>query len=298
MIYHVPVLPEQSAEGLVWRPDGIYVDATLGGGGHSRLILQRLNDKGHLFVFDQDEDALRNMPEDPRMTCIQSNFRHLGRFMEYYKVETISGLMADLGVSSWQFDKLERGFSFRPGAPLDMRMNQAQKTTAADWLARVSEEELLATLSQYGQVRNAKTVARAIVRARESGSIMTSDSLLSNLEPLIRGNRQRYLAQVFQAIRIAVNNEMGALKELLETTGELLEHDGRLVVLSYHSVEDRIVKQFMKTGNTEGEVVKDAFGNIRKTFRLITPKPVVADQEEVKRNPRARSVRLRIAEKL
>lgn len=298
MSYHVPVLPEQSVEGLVWRPDGIFVDATLGGGGHSRLILQKLNDKGHLFVFDQDKDALHNMPEDPRVTCIQSNFRYLGRFMEYYQVEKISGLMADLGVSSWQFDKLERGFSFRPGAPLDMRMNRAQKTTAADWLAGVSGEELLATLSQYGQVRNAKTVTREIIRARESGNIMTADALLGILEPLIRGNRQRYLAQVFQAIRIAVNDEMGALKDLLEATGALLEPAGRLVVLSYHSVEDRLVKQFMKTGNTEGEVEKDPFGNIRKTFRLITPKPVGADQEEITRNPRARSARLRIAEKL
>jgi 16S rRNA (cytosine1402-N4)-methyltransferase len=218
--------------------------------------------------------------------------------MEYYQVEKISGLMADLGVSSWQFDKLERGFSFRQGAPLDMRMNRAQKTTAADWLAGVSGEELLATLSQYGQVRNAKTVTREIIRARESGDIMTADALLGILEPLIRGNRQRYLAQVFQAIRIAVNDEIGALKDLLEATGALLEPAGRLVVLSYHSVEDRLVKQFMKTGNTEGEVEKDSFGNIRKTFRLITPKPVGADQEEITRNPRARSARLRIAEKL
>lgn len=297
MNYHVPVLLRESVDGLIWRKDGIYIDATLGGGGHSRAILQQLSDKGHLFAFDQDEDAWSNLPEDERCTCVASNFRYTRHYMEYYGVQGVSGILADLGVSSWQFDTIERGFSHRGDAPLDMRMNRQQSISAADLLSGSDSGQLQDILSKYGEVRNARTLAEGLVARSRTSPIRSTGDLVAACEPHIRGNRNRYLSQVFQALRIAVNDEMGALNDLLVAASELLETGGRLVVLSYHSLEDRLVKRYMKTGNAEGKLEKDEYGNIHQLYKVITNKPVEAGENEIQENPRARSVRLRIAER-
>ena len=296
MEYHNPVMGKECIEGLVIKPDGIYVDATFGGGGHSRLILNELT-TGHLHGFDQDEDALQNIPEDNRFTFNHHNFRYLKQFLRLHGVRQVDGILADLGVSSHQLDEAKRGFSFRYDAELDMRMNQQDERKASDIINTYTAHALQEIFSRYGEVRNAKTLAQRIVQERAARSIQTIGQLLSIIEPLIRGHRGRYLAQVFQALRIEVNDEMGALETFLDTTLEVLKPGGRLVIETYHSIEDRLVKNFMKTGNVAGNVIKDDFGNIDRPFKLITRKPILPSKEEIQNNPRSRSAKLRIAEK-
>jgi 16S rRNA (cytosine1402-N4)-methyltransferase len=297
MDYHEPVLLKKSVELLNVSANGCYVDATFGGGGHSREILRYLGAQGRLFGFDQDADAISNQPEDNRFTFVHSNFRYLMRYLKLYGVREIHGLLADLGVSSHQLDVPERGFSFRYDAELDMRMNVAQEQTAADIVNHYSPGELQKLFSEYGEVRNAKTLAGKIVQDRHHRPVRTVADFLAVVEPVIRGNRQRYLAQVFQALRMQVNEEVDALKELLEDALKLLAPGGRLVLISYHSIEDRLVKHFLKSGNFEGEMEKDFYGKIYRPFTLITKKAIQAEDEEVRKNPRARSARLRAAEK-
>ena len=297
MMYHDSVLVSQSIEGLDLKEDGIYVDATFGGGGHSKSILQHLGDKGHLYAFDQDADAMKNAGAWERFTFIASNFRYLKRWMRYYGVEKLDGVLADLGVSSHQFDVPERGFSYRFNELLDMRMNQRQGKTAGDFINELPEDQIRQILYDYSDVPNARKLAREIVKARQSGAIRTTADLVSVLDACTVGNRMKYLSQVFQAFRIAVNDEMGALKDFLRDAFDLLAPGGRMVVMSYHSMEDRLVKHFFKSGNFEGRQIKDEYGNIYRPMRLITKKPVVPSEEEVKRNVRARSAKLRIGEK-
>lgn len=296
-MYHDSVLVSQSIEGLDLKEDGIYVDATFGGGGHSKSILQHLGDKGHLYAFDQDADAMKNAGAWERFTFIASNFRYLKRWMRYYGVEKLDGVLADLGVSSHQFDVPERGFSYRFNELLDMRMNQRQGKTAGDFINELPEDQIRQILYDYSDVPNARKLAREIVKARQSGAIRTTADLVSVLDACTVGNRMKYLSQVFQAFRIAVNDEMGALKDFLRDAFDLLAPGGRMVVMSYHSMEDRLVKHFFKSGNFEGRQIKDEYGNIYRPMRLITKKPVVPSEEEVKRNVRARSAKLRIGEK-
>lgn len=298
MAYHLPVLATESIAALTIEPNGAYVDATFGGGGHAKLILQELGDKGRLFGFDQDEDALQNALHDARFTFVQSNFRHLKRFLKLHGVKAVDGILADLGVSSHQFDEATRGFSYRFEALLDMRMNQADERTAADILNQYSVEALQQVFSEYGEVRNSKTLAQRIVDERRARPIQTISDFLAILEPLIRGQRLRYLSQVFQALRIEVNEEMDALREFLEQSLEILKPGGRLVVITYHSLEDRLVKNFLKTGNAEGEVVSDFYGNITRPFKVITKNAIEPSEAEINENPRARSARLRVGEKV
>ena len=294
MSYHKPVLLEESIEFLAIQPDGIYVDVTFGGGGHSRLILSKLNSKGRLIAFDQDADALSNVPEDERLILIPQNFRYIKRFLKLHHIVKVNGILADLGVSSHQLDKAERGFSYRFEADLDMRMNQAATIKASDILNTYNAGKLQQLFSDYGEVRNAKTLAQGLVQQRSSKRYKTIADLLYVVEPLIRGNRPRYLAQVFQALRIEVNEEMEVLKEFLRDSKDVLDTDGRLVVISYHSLEDRLVKKFFKTGNCEGEVKKDFYGNIERPFNLITKKAFTPSAEECKINSRARSAKMRV----
>ncbi|MEZ5043256.1 MAG: 16S rRNA (cytosine(1402)-N(4))-methyltransferase RsmH [Saprospiraceae bacterium] len=294
MLYHVPVLAEESIDALAIKPDGIYIDATFGGGGHSALILKALGDTGRLIAFDQDEDASQNLPEDDRLTFVQHNFRFIKRFLRLYRVDKVDGILADLGVSSFQLDEEQRGFSYRFDSRLDMRMNQAAGETAAQLLNRYSEEDLVRIFSQYGEVRNAKTLATRIVEVRKVRPILSVGDFMVILEPLIKGQRLRYLSQVFQALRIEVNDEMGALQDFLLETLDILKPGGRLVVITYHSIEDRLVKRFMKSGNKGGEVEKDFYGNIHRPFNIITKKALLPGNAELKRNPRARSAKLRV----
>ncbi len=296
--YHVPVLADESIGLLNIRPGGSYVDVTFGGGGHSRLLLEKLGPDGRLFAFDQDEDARANLPEDPRLTFVASNFRDLRNYLRLYGVSSIDGLLADLGVSSHQFDEAERGFSYRFEAPLDMRMHQqGNAPTAADLLREITADELQYVLGEFGEVRNARTLAHALVEARANRPLHTIGDLLAVVDPLVRGQRHRYLAQLFQALRIAVNDEMGALREMLEQATELLAPGGRLVVISYHSLEDRMVKNVLRTGDPDGEVQQDFYGNIFRPYRILTKKPIVPDETEIARNSRARSARLRAGER-
>ena len=297
MEYHVPVLAETCIEALQIQADDIIVDATFGGGGHSAIILSHLGDKGRLIGFDQDEDALQNVPKDQRFTFIHSNFRYLKRYLRLHGIREVNGILADLGVSSHQLDEAPRGFSYRFESQLDMRMNRGDEKTAVEVLNRYSARALQDLFSKYGEVRNAKTLATAIVDARAQQAIRTSGDFLALLEPLIRGQKQRYLSQVFQALRIEVNEEMEALEEFLSQSLEVLKPGGKLVVISYHSIEDRLVKNFLKTGNARGEQEKDFYGNIHRPFRLISKKAILPSEEEIRRNPRARSAKLRIAEK-
>lgn len=297
MAYHLPVLAAESIAALTIQPGGVYVDATFGGGGHAKLILQELGDKGRLLGFDQDEDALRNALDDPRFTFVQSNFRHLKRFLKLHGVRAADGILADLGVSSHQFDEATRGFSYRFEAALDMRMNQEDDRTAATILNEYSAEELQQVFSEYGEVRNSKTLAQRIVEERRGRPIQTVNDFLTILEPLIRGQRLRYLSQVFQALRIEVNEEMEALRDFLEQSLEVLKPGGRLVVITYHSLEDRMVKFFLKTGNAEGEVKSDFYGNIARPFKVITKNAIEPSEAEITENPRARSAKLRVGEK-
>jgi 16S rRNA (cytosine1402-N4)-methyltransferase len=293
--YHIPVMLQECIEGLAIRPDGVYVDATFGGGGHSRAILAQLNEHGRLLAFDQDADAKNNLPDDPRLIFVHANFADMKSFLRVHGYREVDGILADLGVSSHQFDTPERGFSFRFDAPLDMRMNQSEEKTAATILNTYNAESLQDMFSQYGEVRNSKTLAEAIFAYKMTRPIRTINDLLGVLRPLIRGEEHKYLAQVFQAIRIEVNQEMQVLETFLMATKEVLKPEGRLVVLTFHSLEDRPVKNFFKTGNCAGEVIQDFYGNIERPFDLINKKVIEATREEQRINSRSRSAKLRIA---
>ena len=297
--YHTPVLLQESIDGLDIKPDGVYVDVTFGGGGHSKEILRRLGKNGRLYGFDQDEDAEKNIPDDDRFTFVRSNFRYLTNWMRYYDVKHIDGLLADLGVSSHHFDDKTRGFSFRFNAPLDMRMNKRSGMTAAEVLNSYSEEQLADIFYIYGELKNARKIASAIVKARETKSINTTDDLLQIAEKLLQREREKKdAAKLFQALRIEVNHEMDALKEMLDGASKVLQEGGRLSVITYHSLEDRIVKNFMKAGNVEGKVKQDFFGRTEAPFRAVSNKVITPSDEEQQRNPRSRSAKLRIAEKV
>lgn len=297
--YHVPVLLNESIDGLAIKPDGIYVDVTFGGGGHSKEILRRLGKKGHLYSFDQDPDAEKNIVNDDRFTFVRSNFRYLKNWMRYYGVDHIDGLLADLGVSSHHFDDETRGFSFRFDAPLDMRMNKRAGTTAAEILNNYDEEQLADIFYIYGELKNARKIAATITKARNEKRIETTDDFLHVTEKLFQREREKKeMAKMFQALRIEVNHEMDALKEMLNGAMESLCEGGRLSVITYHSLEDRIVKNMMKAGNVEGKVKQDFFGRIEAPFRLVNNKVIVPSDEEQQQNPRSRSAKLRVAEKI
>ena len=293
---HEPVLLHPCIDALVTNPSGIYVDVTFGAGGHSREILNRLDANGRLISFDQDKETLGNTLDDPRFQLLHSNFRFIDRFFDLFELKTVDGIFADLGMSSMQIDDEHRGFSFRFDGILDMRMND-EGDTAADLLNKASEQKLIQILSDYGEVRNAITLAKALIVQRHQHPFHEVSQLTAVLEKTWRGNQKRYFAQVFQALRIAVNNEMVALQVLLETALERLAPGGRLVVLTYHSLEDRMVKRFMKSGNVDGRQDKDEYGNIQRPFTVITKKPILPGQKEIQANPRARSAKLRIVEK-
>lgn len=296
--YHIPVLLTQSVDGLITRPEGTYVDVTFGGGGHSREILRRLSPDGRLLSFDQDEDAERNIVDDQRFTFVRSNFRYLRNFLRYHQVEEVDGILADLGVSSHHFDDSERGFSFRFDGALDMRMNKRAGMTAADIVNTYDEERLANVFYLFGELKNSRKLAAALAKARASQPITTIGQFLDVVKPMFgREREKKELAKVFQALRIEVNHEMDALKEMLAAATQALRPGGRLVVITYHSLEDRLVKNLMKTGNVEGKEDKDFFGRVNTPFRLVNNKVIVPDQDEVERNPRSRSAKLRIAEK-
>ena len=299
-MYHIPVLLHESVDGLNIHPSGTYVDVTFGGGGHSREILRRLGDDGHLYSFDQDADAEGNIPEgDERFTFVRSNFRYLTNWMRYYGVDHIDGLIADLGVSSHHFDAEERGFSFRFDAPLDMRMNGRAGMTAADIVNRYDEERLANVLYLYGELKTSRNLAAAMVKARALKAVETIDDLLQIVKPFMPREREKKdLARVFQALRIEGNHEMDALHEMLEAALKVLRPGGRLVVLTYHSLEDRMVKNFVRSGRMDGKVEQDFFGRKLTPWRAVNNKVIVPDEEEQRTNPRSRSAKLRIAEKL
>ena len=297
--YHVPVLLHESIDGLAIKSGGIYVDVTFGGGGHSKEILRRLDEKAHLYSFDQDPDAEKNIVNDDRFTFVRSNFRYLKNWMRYYGVDHIDGLLADLGVSSHHFDDETRGFSFRFDAPLDMRMNKRAGTTAAEILNTYEEEQLADIFYIYGELKNARKIASIIAKTRNEKKIETTGDLMSATEKLFQREREKKeMAKMFQALRIEVNHEMDALKEMLNGAKDLLGEGGRLSVITYHSLEDRIVKNMMKAGNVEGKIKQDFFGRIEAPFRLINNKVIVPSDEEQQQNPRSRSAKLRIAEKI
>jgi len=308
-IYHVPVLLKESVDGLNIQSGGVYVDVTFGGGGHSSEILSRLDEQAHLYSFDQDADAEQNVMrsevgaerrfvDDSRFTFVRSNFRYLKNWMRYYGVESIDGLLADLGVSSHHFDDESRGFSFRFDAQLDMRMNKRAGKTAADIVNDYDEEALANLFYLYGEIKQSRRLAAAVVKARLQQRIATTQDLLGILEPIFKREREKKdLAKVFQALRIEVNHEMDALKEMLKSATELLKPGGRLSVITYHSLEDRIVKNIMKTGNVEGKRIQDFYGRIETPFTLINNKVIVPSKNEQQENPRSRSAKLRIAEK-
>lgn len=298
--YHVPVLLKESIDGLSVSEGGTYVDVTFGGGGHSREILRRLGTSGRLFSFDQDADAEANIGADApgNFTFVRSNFRYLSNWMRYHGVEHIDGLLADLGVSSHHFDDEERGFSFRYNAPLDMRMNKRAGQTAADLLAEYSEEKLADVFYLYGEFRQSRRMAAAIVKKRQQEAIATTSQLATIMEPLMtRGREKKDMARVFQALRIEVNHEMDALREMLDAATALLAPGGRLSVITYHSLEDRMVKNIMRSGNAEGKVEKDFFGRASTPYRLVNNKVTVPTAEEQEANPRSRSAKLRVAER-
>jgi len=296
--YHVPVLLTEAVEALNIQPNGIYVDATFGGGGHSREILKKLDADGRLVVFDQDADAAANVPADERILFIPQNFRHIQRFLRLHKITGVDGILADLGVSSHQFDEAARGFSFRFDAALDMRMDQRQKLTAADILKTYSELQLHKMFEQYGEVTNAKTLAKTIVQQRGIVSITTIQELKQAVQGVVMGNPQKYFAQLFQALRIVVNDELGALKDLMTQCEALLNPGGRVAIITFHSLEDRIVKNFFKTGTMDEPADDDLFGRKPDNpFLTITKKPIVPTAAECKKNSRARSAKLRVAEK-
>jgi 16S rRNA (cytosine1402-N4)-methyltransferase len=296
--YHVSVLLKESVDGLDIRPDGVYVDVTFGGGGHSKEILGRLGTHGHLYGFDQDADAELNIVNDDRFTFVRSNFRYLKNWMRYYEVEGVDGLLADLGVSSHHFDDESRGFSFRFDAPLDMRMNKRAGMTAADVLNNYTEEQLSDVFYLYGELKNARKIASLLVKARQERPIQTTGQLMELTEKLFAREREKKeMTKLFQALRIEVNHEMGALREMLLGACELLKPGGRLSVITYHSLEDRIVKNMMRAGNAEGKAEQDFFGQTKSPLHLINNRVIVPSDEELVANPRSRSAKLRIAEK-
>lgn len=299
-MYHIPVLLHESVDALNLQPGGVYVDATFGGGGHSREILRRMDEDGRLFSFDQDADAEQNIPAgDPRFTFVRSNFRFLSNWMRYYEVEKIDGLIADLGVSSHHFDDEERGFSFRFDAPLDMRMNGRAGKTAADVVNQYAEERLAEVFYLYGELKNSRRLAAALVQARSAKNIESIADFLSAVKPLMPREREKKdMARVFQALRIEVNHEMDALHDLLQSALDVLRPGGRLVVLTYHSLEDRMVKNFIRAGRFDGKVEQDFYGRKLTPWRAVNNKVIVPAEAEQQANPRSRSAKLRIAEKI
>lgn len=296
--YHTTVLLKETVEGLAIKENGVYVDCTFGGGGHSKLILEKLGPNGTLIAFDQDADAWRNLPEDRRLIPVTENFRYLKRFLRLHGAPLVDGILADLGVSSYQFDTGERGFSTRFDGPLDMRMDHRSEITAAVVLQTYTEAKLHLLFERYGELRNAKQLAKHIATQRPKAAITTTQDLKAFLEPVIKGNPQRYLAQLFQALRIEVNDELGALRELLEQSAQCLKPGGRLSIISFHSLEDRLVKQFVKNG--AWQIEEDPLGlapKMQSPFKEVYKKPIEASAEELAKNPRSRSARLRIAEK-
>ena len=298
-VYHIPALLNECIDGLNIKPNGVYVDVTFGGGGHSRAIMENLDKNGHLYGFDQDQDASANAIDDKRFTFVYSNFAYISNFLRYHKVKKVDGILADLGVSFHHFDESDRGFSFRFDGTLDMRMNRKSENDARKVIATYDEERLADILYLYGELKSSRKIASAIVKARAKNPINTTGDLLEVIKPFIKPTQEKKeLAQVFQALRIEVNNEIDVLKSLLQQSIKVLKPGGRLVILTYHSLEDRLVKNFLKSGNIEGKVEKDFFGKVNSPFRLINNKVIVASDEEVERNPRARSAKLRIAEKI
>lgn len=297
--YHTPVLLKETIDALNIQPNGIYVDCTFGGGGHAKAILEKLDDSGKLIAFDQDEDARRNIPKDPRIIFVPHNFRHLQRFLKLHNINAVDGILADLGVSSHQFDEGERGFSTRFDAPLDMRMDQRQTLTAADVINNYTEQQLHKIFEQYGEVTNSKTLAKTIVELRNNQSMKSIDAFKQSLRGVVKGNPKKYFAQVFQALRIEVNDELGALKEMLQQIPPLLKPGCRAAIITFHSLEDRLVKNFFRRGTFE-ETEENPF-IMNKTvseLKVITKKPIEPTEEEMQQNPRARSAKLRVAEKV
>lgn len=298
-IYHIPALLPQTIDALNIKPDGLYVDATFGGGGHSHAIVENLDSKGHLYSFDQDEDAVRRAFSDPRFTMVYGNFRFLTNFLRFYGVDKVDGILADLGVSFHHFDDSERGFSFRGEGALDMRMNRRARISAADIIERYSEEELSNLFYLYGELKQSRRLAAAIVAARRISPVDTVSRLTEVCRPFINPQKEKKeMACIFQALRIEVNGELDALRSFLEQAAERLQVGGRLVILTYHSLEDRLVKNFMRYGNFDGNAEKDFYGRLITPFKQINSKPITPDDEEIMRNPRSRSAKLRIAEKI
>ena len=297
--YHIPVLANEVIELMQIKPDGVYVDCTFGGGGHSRLILEKLGDKGKLIAFDQDVDVKQNIPDDKRVVFVPYNFRHLKRFLKLNGIDEVDGVLADLGVSSHQFDEPERGFSTRFNAVLDMRMDQRQELSAIDILNTYSEIQLHKLFEQFGEVTNAKTLARTIVEARKSIRFKTIENLKNTLGPIVKGNPNKYFAQVFQALRMEVNDELNALKEMLEQVPDVLKKEGRVAMITFHSIEDRIVKIFFKNGIFElKEENPFEMTENKRLLKIVNKKPIIASEQEIKKNPRSRSAKLRVAEKM
>ncbi len=297
--YHIPILLNEVIEALHINPDGIYVDCTFGGGGHSKAILSKLSTKGKLIAFDQDDDAKNNLPEDERLVFVSHNFRHLQRFLKLEGITTVDGIMADLGVSSHQFNEAERGFSIRFNAELDMRMDQRQTLTAFDVVQTYTEQQLHKLFEQYGEVTNAKTLAKTIVQVRNNTSLKTIEGFKNALREIVKGNPNKYFAQVFQALRIEVNDELGVLKEMLQQIPSLLNTGGRAAIITFHSLEDRLVKNFFRRGSFD-EPEENPFTNTtqKSELKIITKKPIVPTDKEMKENPRSRSAKLRVAEKI
>jgi len=297
--YHTPVLYHEVLDALTIKPEGVYVDCTYGGGGHSKGILEKLSKNGQLFAFDQDEDSEKNVTKDDRVVFVPHNFRYIQRFLRLHKIQQVDGVLADLGVSSYQFDEGTRGFSTRFDGPLDMRMDQRQKVTAKDIVKEYSELQLHKMFEQYGEVSNSKTLAKHIVEQRKQMTSETIQQFKAMIDPLIKGNPNKYLAQVFQALRIEVNDEIGSLKEMLQQLPEVLKPGGRAAILTFHSLEDRVVKNFFRKGSFD-EVPYNAFSfeSEAEIFKIITKKPITANKEELKRNPRSRSAKLRVVERL
>ena len=297
--YHIPALLQETVDGLNIKPDGVYVDATFGGGGHSKEILEQLGKNGRLFGFDQDEEAYQNALDDDRFTFVRSNFRYLKNFLKYYQIEKIDGILGDLGVSSHHFDDEDRGFSFRYDSQLDMRMNRSAKQTAADILNNYDEQELARIFYLYGELRTSRKIASSIIFARQKQSIATVNDFLQIMERYTqRDKEKKVLAQAFQALRIEVNKELDALSEMLQQSVEHLSIGGRICIISYHSLEDRIVKNFFRSGNIEGKIEKDFYGNPITDLKVINRKVIIPTEEEQRKNPRSRSAKLRVAEKV
>ena len=296
-VYHIPALLPQALESLNIKPSGTYVDATFGGGGHSRAIVECLGEEGHLYSFDQDLEAVANAFDDSRFTIVHGNFRFMRNFLRYYEAGAVDGILADLGVSFHHFDDPDRGFSFRFDGPLDMRMNRDAKLSAADIVNGYSEQQLADIFYMYGELKSARRIASAIVKARVQERITTTEQLIATVDHLLdRRDRKTDLAKLFQALRIEVNHELDALKQLLEQSVKALRPGVRLVVITYHSLEDRLVKNFMRTGNIRGEEAKDFFGRNLSPFKLVTSKPIVPDAAEIESNPRSRSAKMRVAQ--